>query len=71
MYWGDKLIESKRFQYILTGAFWSTIVIALLILFMIANFIIKIAFLDYRFDDGELKPPIESATFYNVKVNEN
>jgi hypothetical protein len=60
MAWGSMIVESKSFQIIIKGAFLASIVIILLILFMVVNFIIKIAFLDYRFDDGVLKPPIEA-----------
>lgn len=51
------LVESKAFKIIIKGAFWGTIAIALLIIFMISNFFFKIYILDYRFDDGELHPP--------------
>lgn len=61
MHWGDMIVESKIFRLIIKGAFWTSIVIALLIIFMISNFIFKIKFLDYRFDDGELHPPIEAS----------
>ncbi|ALC91657.1 hypothetical protein AM500_19115 [Bacillus sp. FJAT-18017] len=64
MHWGDMIVESKIFRLIIKGTFWTSIVIALLIIFMIGNFIFKISFLDYRFDDGELIPPVESATNY-------
>jgi hypothetical protein len=60
--WGTMMIESKAFKIFIKGAFLATFVIILLILFMVVNFISKIYFLDYRFDDGELKPPIEAIT---------
>jgi hypothetical protein len=60
--WGSMLVESKAFKIIIKGAFLASSVIILLILFMLVNFISKIYFLDYRFDDGELKPPIEAIT---------
>ncbi|WP_099363908.1 hypothetical protein [Fredinandcohnia onubensis] len=59
MYWGDMIVGSKIFRLIIKGAFWTSIVIALLLTFMVINFIFKITLLDYRFDDGELHPPIE------------
>ncbi|SOC43695.1 hypothetical protein [Ureibacillus acetophenoni] len=59
MHWGDMVIESKIFRLIIKGAFWTSIALAILILLMISNFFFKIIFLDYRFDDGELHPPIE------------
>lgn len=58
---GEKLVKSKAFKFIIKGAFWVTIAIALLMFFMIGSFLFKIYFLDYRFDDGELHPPIESS----------
>ncbi|MFD1781728.1 hypothetical protein ACFSFW_24075 [Fredinandcohnia salidurans] len=61
MNWGDILVESKAFKIIIKGAFWCTIAIGLLIIFMIGNFLFKINNLDYRFDDGELHPPIETS----------
>lgn len=61
MNWGDMLVESKAFKIIIKGAFWGTIAIGLLIIFMICNFLFKINILDYRFDDGELHPPIETS----------
>ncbi|RKJ33465.1 hypothetical protein D7X33_39130 [Butyricicoccus sp. 1XD8-22] len=67
MHWGDMIVESKIFRLIIKSAFWASIVIALLILFMIGNFFCKIYFLDYRFDDGELYPPIE-ATIINTHL---
>ncbi|MEH7226754.1 hypothetical protein V7112_23395 [Bacillus sp. JJ1566] len=69
MHWGDMIVESKIFRLIIKGAFWTSIVIALLIIFMIGNFIFKITFLDYRFDDGELIPPVESTTNYEHFLN--
>ncbi|WP_409274749.1 hypothetical protein V1499_06470 [Neobacillus sp. SCS-31] len=60
MYRGDMIVESKIFRLVILGAFWTSIVIALLIIFMIINFIFKFTFLDYRFDDGKLHPPIET-----------
>lgn len=60
MHWGEMIVESKAFKFIIKSAFWISIAIAILVVFMIANFIFKITFLDYRFDDGELKPPIEA-----------
>ena len=60
MNWGDMLVESKVFGAIIKGVFWSSIAVVLLIIFMIGNFLFKIYILDYRFDDGEIKPPIES-----------
>jgi uncharacterized membrane protein YdbT with pleckstrin-like domain len=61
VHWGDMIVESKIFRLIIKGAFWTSIVIALLLIFMVINFIFKIKFLDYRFDDGELHPPIETS----------
>jgi len=61
MNWGDILVESKALKIIIKGAFWCTIAIALLIIFMIGNFLFMINILDYRFDDGELHPPIETS----------
>lgn len=61
MQWGDMIVESKIFRLIIKSAFWVSVVIAFLIIFMIVNFIFKITFLDYRFDDGELHPPIEAS----------
>ncbi|MEH7379997.1 hypothetical protein V7138_05900 [Bacillus sp. JJ1533] len=58
MSWG---VESKAFRIIIKGALLGFIAIALLIMFMIGNFLFKIYILDYRFDDGELTPPIETA----------
>ncbi|RFB09455.1 hypothetical protein DZB84_24345 [Bacillus sp. HNG] len=58
MGWGG---ETKAFRIIIKGAFLGFIAIALLIMFMIGNFLVKIYILDYRFDDGELTPPIETA----------
>ncbi|RFB12661.1 hypothetical protein DZB84_18030 [Bacillus sp. HNG] len=70
MHWGDMIDESKIFKLIIKGAFWTSMVIALLIIFMIGNFILKITFLDnYRFDDGELIPPVESTTNYEHFLN--
>jgi formate-dependent nitrite reductase membrane component NrfD len=56
----DKAIESKLFRISIKSAFFISIGIIALVLFMIFNFLFKIYFLDYRFDDLELKPPIET-----------
>jgi hypothetical protein len=64
MHWGDMIVESKIFRLIIKSVFCASIVIAILILFMIGNFLFKIYILDNRFDDGELHPPIE-ATIIN------
>ena len=61
MNWAEKIVESKAFKVIVIGAFWTTIAIALLIVFMIGSFLFKIYVMDYRFDDGELHPPIEAS----------
>lgn len=61
MSWGDMLVESKVFRIFIKGVFWGTIAIALLIIFIIGTFLFKIYVLDYRFDDGELHPPIETS----------
>jgi hypothetical protein len=66
--WGDMIVESKSFRIIIKGAFWVSIAIALLIIFMIGNFLFKISILDYRFDDGKLMPPIETA-IYNEQMS--
>ncbi len=58
---GDRLVESKVFRISIKGVFWGTLAIALLIIFMIGNFLFKIFILDYRFDDGKLHPPIETS----------
>jgi uncharacterized membrane protein YdbT with pleckstrin-like domain len=58
MSWGDKIVESKFFKIVINGAFWGFIAIVILIIFMVGNFLFKIYILDYRFDDGELLPPI-------------
>lgn len=60
MQWGDMIIGSKIFRVFIKSAFWVSVVIAILVIFMIVNFIFKITFLDYRFDDGELHPSIEA-----------
>ncbi len=59
--WVDRILESKAFRTIIKGTFWGCIAVALLILFMIGSFLFKIYILDYRFDDGELHPPIEAS----------
>jgi hypothetical protein len=61
MNWGNKIIESKLFSFFIKSAFWVTIAIILLIIFMIGHFLFKIYFLDYRYydTDGGLKPPFE------------
>ncbi len=59
--WIDRFIESKSFRTIIKGTYWGCIAIALLILFMIGSFLFKIYILDYRFDDGELHPPVEAS----------
>lgn len=56
------IVESKIFRIFIKSAFWTSIIIALLIIFMIGNFIFKITFLDYRFDDGELIRPVEATS---------
>jgi len=61
MYWADRIVESKAFRIIINRAFWVGIAIALLIIFMIGNFLFKVYILEYRFDDGELHPPIENS----------
>lgn len=61
MNWADKIVESKTFRIITKGAFWGCIALALLIIFMLGNFLFKIYILDYRFDDGELHPPAENS----------
>lgn len=61
MNWGVMLIESKALRIIIKGVFLGCIALALFILFMIGNFLFKIYILDYRFDDGELHPPIETS----------
>lgn len=61
MNWVDRIVESKAFRIIIKGAYWGCIAMALLILFMIGNFLFKIYILDYRFDDAELHPPIETS----------
>ncbi|QED46074.1 hypothetical protein [Cytobacillus dafuensis] len=57
--WADMETESKIIKCSIGSVIFLSIVIAALVLFMIANFLFKIYFLDYRFDDGELEPPIE------------
>jgi hypothetical protein len=69
MHWGDIIVESKIFRLIIKSAFWASILIAILILFMIGNFLLKIYILDYRFDDGELHPPIEATIINNHLFN--
>jgi hypothetical protein len=61
MNWGNKIIESKLFSFLIKSAFLVSIAIVILIIFMIGNFLFKIYFLDYRYydTDGGLKPPIE------------
>ena len=59
--WLNRILESKAFRTIIKGTFWGCITVALLILFMIGSFLFKIYILDYRFDDGELHPPIEAS----------
>jgi hypothetical protein len=61
MDWGSKIVESKLFIFIIKSAFWVSIAIVLLIIFMIVNFLFKMYFLDYRYydTDGGFKPPIE------------
>lgn len=61
MNWADRVVESKAFRIIIKGTFYGCIAIALLIIFMISNFLFKIYILDYRFDDAELHPPIETS----------
>ncbi|BDH61556.1 hypothetical protein MTP04_16860 [Lysinibacillus sp. PLM2] len=61
MNWIDRFIGSNAFRTIIKGAYWGCIAIALLFLFMIGSFLFKIYVLDYRFDDGELHPPIEAS----------
>lgn len=65
MNWADKIVESKAFKIIIIGALWGTIALVLLITYMIAHFFFNIYFLDYRFDDGELHPPIEASLNQN------
>ncbi|KGR74356.1 hypothetical protein [Ureibacillus manganicus] len=69
MNWGDRLVESKAFKIIIVGALWGTIVFALLIVFMIGNFLFNIYILDYRFDDGELQPPVERISWRLEQMN--
>jgi hypothetical protein len=54
--WADKAIESKLYRIGIKSAFFISIGIIVLVLLMITNFLYKIHFLDYRFDDLELKP---------------
>ncbi|WP_141096070.1 hypothetical protein [Ureibacillus massiliensis] len=61
--WIDRFIGSNAFRTIIKGAYWGCIAIALLFLFMIGSFLFKIYVLDYRFDDGELHPPIEASIY--------
>jgi hypothetical protein len=58
MDWASKIVESKGFSFIIKGAFWVSIAIALIIIFMIGNFLFKLYILDYRYfdTDGGLKP---------------
>lgn len=58
--WAEKAIESKLFRISIKSVFFISIGIIAFVLFMIFNFLFKIYFLDYRFDDLELKPPIET-----------
>ncbi|WP_102348489.1 hypothetical protein [Bacillus sp. Marseille-P3661] len=66
MDWGNIIVESKAFRVLIKSAFWTSIVIGFLILLMIASFIIKLTFLDYKFDDGELKPPVQHTSKNNL-----
>ena len=68
MNWADRIVESKAFGIIIKGAFCVGITIALLIIFIIGNFLFKIYILEYRFDDGELHPPIENS-INNDQIN--
>lgn len=45
--------KAAKFSIILS------LLLVLLVIFMIGQFLFKIYILDYRFDDGELHPPIE------------
>ena len=56
----DKILASKTFTTIIKGAFWGCVALTVLIFFMIGSFLFKIYILDYRFDDGELHPPMEA-----------
>ena len=71
MNWRDMLVESKAFRISIKGVFWGTIAIALLIIFIIGNFLFKIYILDYRFDDGKLHPPIETSIDNDQTTNTN
>lgn len=58
--WSERIAESKVFKYSIWGSYFLLISIIVLILFMVGSFLLKIYILDYRFDDGELHPPIGS-----------
>jgi hypothetical protein len=58
MNWMDKAVESNFFKITIKSAYYLSLAIILLILLMIVNFLFKIHVQDYRFDDGELKPPV-------------
>lgn len=57
----DKVVQSKAFKITIKSALFLCILLVGLVLFMIGNFLYKVYILDYRFDDLELKPPIESS----------
>jgi hypothetical protein len=58
MSWMDRAIESNFFKITIKLAYYLTLAIIVLIFLMIVNFLFKIYVQDYRFDDGELKPPV-------------
>ena len=58
--WSEWVAQSKLFKFGILSTVILFIAIIALILFMIGSFLFKLYILDYRFDDGEIQPPIES-----------
>lgn len=58
--WSERIAQSKLLKFSILSTFILFFAIIAMILFMIGSFLFKLYILDYRFDDGEIHPPIES-----------